>query len=186
MDNKILYIIIGVACLAVIVLAIVFMRISAHKKSKKLQENLDKYKKENATKPVEDTVTLSQDQEWQAVSENEIFGDTPKANEKEQEEDQKIDESKIFEEFEDMPRRSFREPPHPFREPPRPSREPRPRHNEMQERLNRDREFEEFLNEHAFSRKVMDKSLLEKIKKLPPEIKSVILGNIFNKFDDDK
>ena len=53
-------------------------------------------------------------------------------------------------------------------------------------RKNRDQEFEDFLDEHAFSRKVFDKNLLNKIKKLPPEIKSVIMGNIFDKFNDDK
>lgn len=45
-------------------------------------------------------------------------------------------------------------------------------------------DFEEFLNEHSFSRRVFDNDLLAQIRNLPPKIKAIILGNVFNKFDD--
>ena len=51
------------------------------------------------------------------------------------------------------------------------------------ERTKRDNEFESFMNEHAFSRKVLDKNLVDKIKRLPPELKAIILNSVFDKFD---
>lgn len=51
-------------------------------------------------------------------------------------------------------------------------------------KLTRDEEFEEFMNEHAFSRRVLDKSVLDEIKSLSPKMKAIVLGNVFNKFDE--
>ncbi|MBQ8444388.1 MAG: hypothetical protein IJX25_03450 [Clostridia bacterium] len=48
----------------------------------------------------------------------------------------------------------------------------------------RDEEFEEFLNEHSYTRRVVNGDILEQIKNLPPKIKAIVLGNLFNKFDD--
>ncbi|MBQ8908756.1 MAG: hypothetical protein IJY90_00490 [Clostridia bacterium] len=48
----------------------------------------------------------------------------------------------------------------------------------------RDEEFDEFLNEHSFTRRVFDGELLQQIKNLPPKIKAIVLGNVFNKFED--
>lgn len=45
-------------------------------------------------------------------------------------------------------------------------------------------DFEDFLNENAFSRKVLDQNLLNKLKSMPPQMQSIILNSIFNKFDD--
>ena len=47
----------------------------------------------------------------------------------------------------------------------------------------RDEEFEEFMNEHSFSRRVLDNEVLGQIRKLSPKVKAIVLGNIFNKFD---
>ena len=49
----------------------------------------------------------------------------------------------------------------------------------------RDKEFEDFLNEHALSRRILNKDILEKLKDLPPDIKAIILSNVFNKYDDN-
>lgn len=49
----------------------------------------------------------------------------------------------------------------------------------------RDEEFEQFLNEHSFSRRVLDKSVLDEIKSLSPKMKAIVLGNVFNKFDKE-
>jgi len=45
-------------------------------------------------------------------------------------------------------------------------------------------DFEKFMNEHSFSRKVFNKPLLERIKKLPPDIRMLILGNVLDRIDD--
>ena len=45
-------------------------------------------------------------------------------------------------------------------------------------------DFEDFMNEHAYSRRIFNKDLLSKLRDLPPEIKAVILSNVFNKYDD--
>ena len=49
----------------------------------------------------------------------------------------------------------------------------------------RDKEFEDFLNEHALSRRIVNNEILEKLKDLPPNIKAIILSNVFNKYNDD-
>ncbi len=48
----------------------------------------------------------------------------------------------------------------------------------------RDKEFEDFMNEFSYSRVVGNKKLLNQIKNLPPKVKALVLGNIFNKFED--
>lgn len=45
-------------------------------------------------------------------------------------------------------------------------------------------DFDEFMNEFSYSRAAMNKNLLKQIEKLPPKVKALVLGNIFNKFDD--
>ncbi len=55
---------------------------------------------------------------------------------------------------------------------------------EQEGRKKREIEFERFMDEHAFSRKVLDKKMIERLKKLSPEMQQVLLNNIFNKFDD--
>lgn len=183
MDKTTLYIIIGASVVLFLVLVFTFIRLSGRRKAKKLQESLDKVKKESAPEEEVQPITYSADEVGQNVSEDEIFGDDYTVSEgggffkqSKEEDDEDLSEDSIFQEFEskeeddDMPRM------------------PR-RLNSRQiqrERENRDAEFEEFLNEHAFSRKVFDKPLLDKIKKLPPEIKSIIMGNVFDKFNDDK
>ena len=44
--------------------------------------------------------------------------------------------------------------------------------------------FEDFLNEHSFTRKVLDKDMVAKLNSMPPEVRAMILGNMFNKFED--
>ena len=47
-----------------------------------------------------------------------------------------------------------------------------------------DQRYEEFMNEHAFSRRGVDKKLLEQLQSLPPKVKAIVLGNVFNKLED--
>ena len=55
--------------------------------------------------------------------------------------------------------------------------------NKENKKLSRDEEFEEFMNQHSFSRRVLDKNILDEIKNLSPKMKAIVLGNVFNKFD---
>ncbi len=55
---------------------------------------------------------------------------------------------------------------------------------ERETNYRRDKEFDKFLDEHSFSRKVLDKKMLNKLKQLSPEMQKVLLDNIFTKFED--
>ncbi|MBE7074003.1 MAG: hypothetical protein E7379_02825 [Clostridiales bacterium] len=56
--------------------------------------------------------------------------------------------------------------------------------NPKKKKKSRDEEFEDFLREHSYTKKVIDDELLEEIKKLSPRMKALILGNVFHKYDD--
>lgn len=45
-------------------------------------------------------------------------------------------------------------------------------------------DFEEFLDEHAYSRRILNKDILSKLKDLPPDVKAVLLSGLFNRTDD--
>ena len=62
------------------------------------------------------------------------------------------------------------------------------RQTELEKNLNSSKymkkdEFEEFLDEHAYSRRIINKDLMNKLKSLPPEVKAVLLSNLFNRYD---
>lgn len=44
-------------------------------------------------------------------------------------------------------------------------------------------DFEDFLDNYSYTRKIIDKNLLKKLNSLPPEVKDIILGNVFNKYE---
>ena len=60
--------------------------------------------------------------------------------------------------------------------------EPEPENKENEEK--RDQDFENFLNEYSYTRAVGDKDLMKQLKNLSPKVKALLLGKIFNKFDD--
>lgn len=45
-------------------------------------------------------------------------------------------------------------------------------------------DFDDFMNDYSYSRAAVNKNLLKEIKNLSPKVKALVLGNIFNKFDD--
>ena len=47
-------------------------------------------------------------------------------------------------------------------------------------------DFEEFMDEHSYSRLFADKTLYEQIKDLSPELKAIIFSGLFKRIDDDK
>ncbi len=52
-----------------------------------------------------------------------------------------------------------------------------------QKKYTRD-DFDDFMNEYSYSRAAVNKNLLKQMEKLPPKVKALVLGNIFNRFDD--
>lgn len=185
-----IFIIIGVVAVVFIIALITFLSITNKRKSKQLQDNLTKYKQQN--KEEENTsISLSTNEVGQNISEEELFSD----DFKEPEVEEKIDDFKDFDfNFDDfLPKTNFKprdmeegrreDRPRSFNENSFPRR---PDHRRIErEKKARDDDFEQFLNEHSFTRKVFDKSLLSQIKKMPPEIKAVIMSNVFDKFHDD-
>jgi len=160
----------------IIVLIVVTSRKKGQKNAKKLEENISKFK-----------------------SENEAFDKKAKADaDKKKEEDAFANitlTDDVENEFEDV----FLQTPHPKHEEKSDEidfgkRKPR---FDLQDdfftnkaktgknsKKNRDEEFEAFLNEHSYSRRVLDNELLAEIKNLSPKTKAIILGNLFNKFED--
>ena len=55
---------------------------------------------------------------------------------------------------------------------------------ETANRHDRDKEFDDFMNEHSYSRVVANKNLVKQMSKLPNKVKALLLGNVFNKFED--
>ncbi len=45
-------------------------------------------------------------------------------------------------------------------------------------------DFEKFLDKHSYTRRIIDKNLLKKLQELPPEIKAIVISNIFTRPQD--
>lgn len=45
-------------------------------------------------------------------------------------------------------------------------------------------DFEDFLDKHSYTRRIIDKNILKKIQELPPEIKAIVISNIFSRPQD--
>lgn len=45
-------------------------------------------------------------------------------------------------------------------------------------------DFEKFLDKHSYTRRILDKSILKKLQDLPPELKAVVISNIFTRPQD--
>ena len=189
MDLTTILIIVGVAVLVILIIAVIFIRISNKKRFKRLQDNIKKYKNENDNLGKDDKVKISDDQsKVENVSMVEQYvpeDETPSYQ----------NNSPIIEDYDEVtedddddipdfiPRRRYRDE--------RRNVYGRERRASM---LNKnhldsndddeDDDFEEFLNEHSYSRKILNNDLLKNLKDLPPDVKAIILSNVFNKFDD--
>ena len=170
MSKTALICIICAGVLLFFILMIVLIRRSNKKRFNKLQENINKYKQENQEFDKNNKITLSKEAE------------EPK--EQAQEENAQPKEEPVIEEYIDD--RFLRN---------QPQREHMNRRTmlarnpnlQMQNNRNfsqKQDDFEQFLDEHAYSRRILNKDILSKIKDLPPEVKAVILSNVFNKYDD--
>lgn len=179
MNTTLLLCLIGGGVLLLLVVAILLIRHSNKKRFDKLQENINKYKQESekyktGSEGIENNtkITLASDQPAK-----------PKEEEKPNE-----NVSPIIEEY-DGGNKNLRN----LRQPRRNITSDEDfkrflRNNGIdaspKESANKKDEFEDFLDQHAYSRRIIGKDIMVKLKNLPPEIKAVILSNVFNKYDD--
>lgn len=172
----ILIIVAGVVLVSIIIFA-VLMKLRSKKKENALKSKIDKIKAEAKSTVEAPPIVIVDDEE--EVKKEEI-----KKEEKEPEKKvEPIIENLSADEIFDFPR--------PKREvkirnlwdddddlPRRPSRRAATSRGEEED------DFEDFLNEHSYTRKVLDKDMINKLNSLPPEVRALLLSNIFNKFDN--
>ena len=191
MDLTTILIIIGAAIIAILIIAVIFIRISNKKRFKKLQDNIKKYKAENDNFGNEVNVKVSDDKTAtvenptmveQYVPDNEVpsYQNNPPIIE-----DYDVDVEDDDDDIPDfIPRRRNRDE----------RRNVYGRDRRASSMLNRthyesndndeDDDIEEFLNKHSYSRRILNNDLIKNLKDLPPDIKAIILSNVFNKYDD--
>lgn len=191
MDLTTILIIIGAAIIAILIIAVIFIRISNKKRFKKLQDNIKKYKAENDNFGNEVNVKVSDDKTAtvenptmveQYVPENEVpsYQNNPPIIE-----DYDVDVEDDDDDIPDfIPRRRNRdERRNVYGRDRRASSMLNRTHYESNDNDEYD-DFEEFLNEHSYSRRILNNDLIKNLKDLPPDIKAIILSNVFNKYDD--
>lgn len=177
--------------LLLFIVAIIFIRRSNKKRFQRLQENLNKYKEENKNFEQDNKITLSKEPEA-PQNENIIQEINEPADiklEDTQQENTEKSQQPIIEEYDgwhDEPKEYKRKPQSIsnedfFKDELRKFIETNEKSKKKPDKTD---DFEDFMNEHAYSRRIFNKDLLSKIRDLPPEIKAVILSNVFNKYDD--
>ncbi len=177
--------------LLLFIVAIIFIRRSNKKRFQRLQENLNKYKEENKNFEQDNKITLSKEPEA-PQNENIIQEINEPAGiklENTQQENTEKSQQPIIEEYDgwhDEPKEYKRKPQSIsnedfFKDELRKFIETNEKSKKKPDKTD---DFEDFMNEHAYSRRIFNKDLLSKIRDLPPEIKAVILSNVFNKYDD--
>ncbi len=177
--------------LLLFIVAIIFIRRSNKKRFQRLQENLNKYKEENKNFEQDNKITLSKEPEA-PQNENIIQEINEPAGiklENTQQENTEKSQQPIIEEYDgwhDEPKEYKRKPQSIsnedfFKDELRKFIETNEKSKKKPEKTD---DFEDFMNEHAYSRRIFNKDLLSKLRDLPPEIKAVILSNVFNKYDD--
>lgn len=177
--------------LLLFIVAIIFIRRSNKKRFQRLQENLNKYKEENKNFEQDNKITLSKEPE--APQNESVTQETSEPIniklENTQQENTEKSQQPIIEEYDgwhDEPKVYKRKPQSIsnedfFKDELRKFIETNEKSKKKPDKTD---DFEDFMNEHAYSRRIFNKDLLSKIRDLPPEIKAVILSNVFNKYDD--
>ena len=182
---------------ALILLIIVFVcaGLSNKKKTGILDEKLKKFQQENQEFENINRVIISEDKKAGAEVKQEFEGNAPPENADEvvpqpQVEEFKPEEDEIWKQEESMPIEKFKnfDERAEFKYQTQPSKQNffKPKEIKLDAKQNRENDFEKFMNEHSYSRKILDKKMIDKIKRLPPELKAMILTSVFDKFDDNK
>lgn len=166
MDKTTLIILICAGVFVVLVGFIILIRINNRKRFKKLQDNLKKLNQEKEDLKTDDSISLPSESEISLSSTaSPIIEDyQPEIEPQPIMPDLNDNEEIYLNEFEmqDI--------------------------NQSLDNLSKqkDDDFEQFMNEHSYSRKIIDKPIINKIKNLPPDVRMLLLSNIFDKIDDDK
>ncbi len=181
MDTKTIIIIVVAALLFILIVAVIFIRNSNHKRFKRLQENLNKYKLENENLDNDNKITLSKDYAVNSTIEDHIQQPTEEHTNHSEPiiEDYVVDEPAKT--FQDDMRQQTKNVRRNFYTQKKFSSETK-LDSASANMVNDD--FEEFMNEHSFTRKILDGDVMQKLKNLPPEVKALILSNVFNKHED--
>lgn len=175
MNTTTLIILICAGVLFLIVGFIVIIRLNNGKRSKKLQASLKKLNQEKESLEKDNKVFLPKEDELytSANIENTVGLENDKSPTIEDyvqdEQAQEEIPSEISEDFKEEFNTVYN-----------------PMGNKSQEFKLKEDDFEAFMNEHSYSRKVFNKPLIEKIKKLPPDVRMLLLSNVFDRFDDEK
>ena len=169
MSTATLLIIIGGCVLGLILVLIIAGRISSGRRSKKLQDNIKKLNSEKEKIENEVKVTLPSESEeilenYQTVGQPIVEDYIPEV----EGESLDVQPEPAFDPF-DLNSFQMNEP-----------------QTQPIQTMTKDDDFEKFMNEHSYSRKVFNTSLVEKIKKLPKDVRILLLSNVFDRFDDEK
>ena len=168
MDIKTILIIIGISLGVLIILAVAISSIQRKKRINKLDESIKKFKEEANKSDVDTRLTIASDIGEPYIEKDEIAEEQEEKLEDDFLKEEHMSKRKpIIEDFSDLDILNFDDD-----------------DDEKKSSKRRDDDFEDFLDQHSYTRKIVNKNLLKKFNKLPPETKSIILGNVFNKFDD--
>ena len=167
--------IIAIVCVAIVlvaVLAFVIVKKKRKKTTKKLDDKISKLKKEQDALSQKEIEFDNDQKEKDAFSHIKLTDDIEEELGMKEESfvpnvDNELEiEQNKYGHFQKVPPRFG--PPPPFRK---------------TKRNTRDDDFEQFLNEHSYSRRIFDKTILDSIKDLSPKLKAIIIGNLFDKYD---
>ena len=149
----------------VIVLIAVLAHIHGKKKEKKLDENIKKLKEEKSSLDSVGQLTIIDDEPKEMKVETVDIEDK-KEPAPEESESADIDEDDDFDNmFKDFEMN--------FNDNKKVRRKKKPKDD-----------FEAFLDKHSYTRRVLDKDILKKIQELPPEVKAIVISNIFSRPQD--
>lgn len=164
-----------------VVFAIILTRHNNKKRYKNLQNKLEKFNKENSEfEDDSDKITISSDEglsEEQYVKEQSALASENVTEEPYLEENQpqpNVEDNQDFN-FEDFLKE--------LNGGKSSDRTIRNRNQVSQTAVEHD-DFEDFLNQHSYTRRILDKDLLGQIQSLPKDVKALVLSGIFNRPQD--
>ena len=185
MSTMSIIIIVTVAIAMVFAIAIFSIHMTNRKRNQNLEAKLKQFKQEDAETKIDEKVTISHEK---TVNTNQNLNEEKQDHTAQVTADQKrIPIVEDYDPRENSPKLNLKRQMSQYTSLPKMRYQNNqiygPRNSDS--RQQHDREFEEFLDEHAFSRKILNKDILENIKDLSPELKAIILTNILNKFEDE-
>ena len=178
MSLQTILIIVGCAILFILILFFVFVSIRKKKQNKTLDENLKKIQQENKDFDKDDAeLVISNDEETAKAEdyqpEEEVKEEkpavTPVIEDYVENDDPDVDFEREFkklrkrrlgDDFLDMTSKGK---------------------NTKKDSI---KEFEDFLDQHSYTRRILDKDMISNIKGLSPEMRQALLNKLFNKVDD--